>query len=430
LDRQSYEPFTPFRHYVPKVGGGKRETSVFQIADSAVSRVIYDQLLEKNRVRMSSRAYAYRDDITAHDAIQYVAAELQGQSRIFVAEYDFSKYFDNIGHEYLHKIIRDRKFLITPSELAIINAFLRVGPLDANQYRSQGGPRRDRGIPQGTSVSLFLANLAAWELDRALERLGVSFVRYADDTLIWANEYSQLCRAVDTLHEMAGKIGAPINLQKSGGVRLLVPPGAPSEMTSTPYLEYLGHKLTLSSVSIKDRAVERIKKRINELLYFNLIREPAAGTQNPSQLGRVDRDYVTYIWQLRRYLYGDISERRLRRFQFVGVPRRRFRGVMSFFPLVEDQKQLKELDAWLVCSTCMTMKKRASLLNDLGYTKLPDPHGFKNCQKLARYVRQSRTTGGSLDLRIPSFQRIASVIRMATTQYGTASVARTAEYEY
>jgi len=43
-----------------------------------------------------------------------------------------------------------------------------------------GSPRRERGIPQGTSISLFLANVAPWDLDRSLERLGVSFVRYAD----------------------------------------------------------------------------------------------------------------------------------------------------------------------------------------------------------------------------------------------------------
>jgi RNA-directed DNA polymerase len=90
VSRKVYTPFVPFRHFVPKVGGGRREVCVFQVADSAVSRIVYDQLMQKNRVRMSSRAYAYRDDITAQDAIQYIAAELRGQSRVLVAEYDFS----------------------------------------------------------------------------------------------------------------------------------------------------------------------------------------------------------------------------------------------------------------------------------------------------------------------------------------------------
>jgi hypothetical protein len=429
LAERTYKPFTPFKHFVPKVGGGRREVCVFQVPDSAVSRVIYGQLMAKNRVRMSSRAYAYRDDLTAHDAIQYIAAEIRGQSRVFVAEYDFSKYFDNIAHEYLKKILRDRQFLLTKAENAVVDAFLRTMPLTADVYQPTGAPARERGIPQGTSISLFLANVAAWELDRSLERLGVSFVRYADDTLIWSTDYSQLCRAVDTLHEMALRIGSPINFEKSGGIRLLVPPGAPSEISSIGSIDYLGHRIALASVGMKHRVIQRIKDRITQLLYFNLIREPEAGTQNPARLQRVDRDYVTYIWQLRRYLYGDISERRLRRFQARGVPRRRFRGVMSFFPLLDDAQQIGELDSWLVSSTCMALRKRSRLLRAIGHTSLPDPHGVP-CSSLAGYVRQSQTTGGSLDLRLPSFRRIAAVIRQAATQYGTGSIARTSRYDY
>ena len=426
---RTYSPFPACQRFVPKVGGGQREICVFQIADSAVSRIFYDSLIEKNRARMSSRAYAYRADVTAQDAIQYIAAELRDQSRVFVAEYDFSKYFDNISHDYLHKILRDQQFLLTRTEMSVVEAFLRTLPVPENAYNLQSPAVRGRGIPQGTSISLFLANLAAWDLDRSLERLGVSFVRYADDTLIWSTDYAQLCRSVDTLHSMADKIGSPISLEKSGGIRLLVPAGAPSEIKSMVFIDYLGHKLSLSSVGIKDRIIERIKKRVNQLLYFNLIREPEAGTQNPARLTKVDRDYVTYLWQLRRYLYGDISEQGLRRFQARGVPRRRFRGVMSFFPLIDDEQQLKELDAWLLCSTCMAMRKRANLLMKLGHTNLPAPHGL-SCDSLLTHVHKSQTTGGSLDQRLPSFRRIASVIRTAARQYGTGSIARTTRYEY
>jgi RNA-directed DNA polymerase len=426
---KSYVPHSPYQHFVPKKGGGQREVCVFQVADSAVSHIFYDSLIAKNRARISSRAYAYRDDITAQDAIQYIAAELSGQTRVFIAEYDFSKYFDNISHEYLRSVLRDRQFLFTKVEMTVIEGFLRAVPLPESKYTLNSTVIRERGIPQGTSISLFLANIAAWDLDRSLERLGVSFVRYADDTLIWSTDYAQLCRAVDSLHTMAEKIGSPINLEKSGGIRLLVPPGAPSEIKHVATIEYLGHRFSARSVGIKDKLVLRIKERVNQLLYFNLIKEPEAGTQNPNRLQRVDRDYVTFVWQLRRYLYGDVNERRLRRFQARGVPRRRFRGVMSFFPLIDDEQQLRKLDAWLVCSTWLALRKRARLLQQHGFTPLPDPHGLP-FTALPGYIRKSKTTGGSLDLRLPSFRRIASVIRTAARQYGTTSIARTSRYEY
>ena len=320
-------------------GGGKFAFSRSPIALFLES--FTEELMEKNRSRMSSRAYAYRDDLSAQDAIQYVAAEMRGQSRVFVAEYDFSKYFDNISHDYLQKILRDRQFLLSRAEKRVVDAFLCATPVPADRYQSSGGARRERGIPQGTSISLFLANVAAWELDRSLERLGVSFVRYADDTLIWSTDYAQLCRAVDALHEIAARIGSPDQLRKIRWDSSISAGGAPSELPGWAFIEYLGHKITASSVGMKERVVRRIKERVNDLLYFNLIREPELGTQHPDRLQRVDRDYVTYVWQVRRYLYGDISERRLRRFQARGVPRRRFRGVMSFFPLLDDDQQLE-----------------------------------------------------------------------------------------
>jgi RNA-directed DNA polymerase len=153
LTARSYSPFTPCQRFVPKVGGGQREVCVFQIADSAVSRIFYDSLIEKNRARMSSRAYAYRADITAQDAIQYIAAELRGQNRVFVAEYDFSKYFDNISHDYLQRILRDQQFLFTRTEMSVVEAFLRTLPVPETVYKLQTAPTRERGIPQGTSIT-------------------------------------------------------------------------------------------------------------------------------------------------------------------------------------------------------------------------------------------------------------------------------------
>ena len=255
IAKKSYAPHSPYLHVIPKADGGQREICVFQVADSAISRIIFDRLNRKNRALLSSRAYAYRENVDAHDAIQFLAGDLRGKSRVFLAEYDFSKYFDNISHDYLWQIINDQQFLLTAAEEAVVKNILLSKPLDFNNYNQTGSLDRERGIPQGTSISLFLANVAAWELDRSLERLGVSFVRYADDTLIWSTDYAQLCRAVEMLHIMAERIGTPINVVKSHGVRLLVPEGAPAEIKSTTVVEYLGHRVTLQSVGIKDRVI-------------------------------------------------------------------------------------------------------------------------------------------------------------------------------
>ena len=429
IRQRAYEPRNPIIYTVPKPGGGMRDVSVFQVADNAVSRRIFDSLMSKNRTLLSSRAYAYRADLSAHDAMQYVTSELRVLPRFFVAEYDFSKYFDNISHDHIWRTLRDRGFLITPAEEAIMRGFLAAPALPLRNYVELGGAKRTRGVPQGTSISLFLANVAACDLDRTLEHLGVSFVRYADDTLIWSPDYNQICRAAEALHEMSEKIGAPLNLEKSGGIRLLVRPGAPSEMKATDHVDYLGHRVKVTSLAIKPSLVEKIQARVNQLIYYNLVREPSRGVQNLARLGRLDTDYVTLVWQLRRYLYGDINERGLRRFEARGAPARRFRGVMAFFPLVDDDDQLRALDKWLVCQVCLAMRKRAQLLCTMGATNLPDPHGL-GYQELASFTRKSKTTGGVLDLRLPSFWRMSRVIRKAAQRHGANRVARGIRYEY
>jgi len=428
IRRREYVPRIPIEYLVPKAGGGLRKVSVFQVADNAVSRIVFRSLLEKNRSKMSSRSYAYRDDLTAHDAVQYIRSEFRQRDRMFIAEYDFSSYFDAISHDHIWETIEEQQFLMTASEKHVAQAFLTSQAVVIGGYGESSPAARSNGVPQGTSISLILANLAAWPLDRALERLGVGFARYADDTLIWSADYGQICAAADVLHEQSRLIGAPVNLLKSAGIRLLVAPGAPAEIEHTHHVDFVGHNLTLHSTGIKAETVMRIKKRLAELLYFNLVREPLRGTQDLGRLdGRVDRDYVVFIWQARRFLYGDLSEVELRRFQVDDVPLRRFKGMMSFYPLIDDTDALRDLDSWLASRTWMALRRRGLLLRKMGLTVLPPPHGMP-ANRLIKYRRRSATTGGTLDLRMPSLGRIATLLRRASAIHGPNQIGRVRQY--
>ncbi len=200
LRHRDYRPLNPVAYEVEKADGSTRVVSVFSIADATVSRRIYRSLLEKNTSRFSSYSYAYRNDVTAHDAIQHIGAELSGRGRTFLAEYDFSKYFDRISHAYIWRVLHEQKFLVSPLERHVLETLLQTSLQEQHAYSPFGRKeQRTTGLPQGTSVSLFLANVAAWELDRALERLGVGFARYADDTLIWSHDYARICEAVEAL---------------------------------------------------------------------------------------------------------------------------------------------------------------------------------------------------------------------------------------
>jgi RNA-directed DNA polymerase len=156
LRGHAYESRNAVCYEVPKADGTTRSVSVFQVADSAVSRMIFQNLLQKNKQRMSAYSFAYRSDLTVHDAIQHVAADIRDKPRVFVAEYDFSKYFDSIQHDHIWRILGEQRFLITEVEEQVLRAFLATPALAVLEYQEIGGERRSRGVPQGTSVSFFL----------------------------------------------------------------------------------------------------------------------------------------------------------------------------------------------------------------------------------------------------------------------------------
>ncbi|MCF3138282.1 hypothetical protein LRQ04_03335 [Paenarthrobacter sp. AR 02] len=422
LKSGSYLPGRPAGFTVPKGNGEDRTVSTFAIADEVISKRLYSSLMRKNSSRLSGHAYAYRYDRTPHDAISHIRAEFGREQRLFVAEYDFSSFFDKISHDFLWNAIADLGVITTPLERSLIAAFLTSYPPSLDTENQVNPKPRTQGLPQGTSISLFLANVAASQLDRSLERLGVGFARYADDTLIWSPNYEKVCDAAAALHSAADAIGSPINVAKSPGVRLLLPADAQThEMSGTKRVDYLGHTLGLRSTQMKSTAVNRIKSRVQNLLFTNLLMEPLRGNQNLDRLTATDRDYATYIWQLRRYLYGPLSENQVRRFQRGSVPDMTFQGAMSFFPLVDHDSELETLDVWIATQTWLALKKRQKLLSSQT-AKQPRMWGI-SLDELIRLQLPSDTTGQNVDLRIPSIRRIAGIIRTAVDTYGFGAAA-------
>jgi RNA-directed DNA polymerase len=260
IRNKTYEPATAVIQSIQKVGGGQRQICVFQLPDAALSRLVYKSLLKKNVNRFSAYAYAYREDKGAHDAVINIFSEWRNLDRVYVAEFDFSKFFDNVRHEYIWDILERHRFLYTADERFIINKFLSSKKASLSDYDPINGEVHDRGIPQGTSISLFLANAVCFELDRELERLGVRFARYADDTLIWSQSYDRIVQAYEIINKQAKSIGAPINIEKSEGIALVATPGHKDpEMKAKQSVTYLGYEISLSTISIAQNRVDKIR---------------------------------------------------------------------------------------------------------------------------------------------------------------------------
>ncbi|WP_339241300.1 reverse transcriptase domain-containing protein [Paenibacillus sp. FSL F4-0243] len=399
LESETYTPHPPYIMEVDKKDGGKREVAIFQIPDSVVSKYIYKRLTAKNRHRFSSTSYAYRDDRNVHFAIQDISIELMNHPRVFVAEFDFKNFFGSLNHEYLYSQLNKNGFIINPFEKYVISRFLTLA---------------DRGVPQGTSISLFLANLACWRLDRSLEDEGLRFARYADDTVIWSNSYEKITKAYDIIHGFSLETGIEINFNKSDGISLLCQSGMPAEFGEIKYhINFLGYKLSGQKTSIKEVKVLEIKKQISYILYRNLI-QPIKPTILKNIIipnNNEDPSFVTAIMQIRRYLYGNLNEQSIRLYLSGQYNRLKFKGLMSFYPLINDEEQLAELDGWLVSTILHATKLREKILLSKGY-RVSGQFPFNlNKQTMLDICKKKKIKNRVGIIQIPSFTRIYHAIQ-------------------
>ena len=161
----TYKPYPPTGFTVPKQGGRARMVTTFAIADEVVSKRLYASLMNKNRARLSARSYAYRNDLRVHDAIAHIQSEWTSEHRLYVAQYDFTDYFGSIDHDHVWSTIAALGLAVTRTERRLLRSFMEAPlPTMLPTTMPASAPSRERGIHQGTTISLLLANIAARRL--------------------------------------------------------------------------------------------------------------------------------------------------------------------------------------------------------------------------------------------------------------------------
>jgi len=105
-----------------------------------------------------------------------------------------------------------------------------------------------------------------WDPEK-LEKEGIKFARYADDTIAWSPEYSKICNSFGHINEFSTDAGVKINPSKSDGISLLTKEGLPAEISAKNSLDFLGYTLSVENVSIKDKSVKKFK---NKFLIYSI----------------------------------------------------------------------------------------------------------------------------------------------------------------
>jgi len=373
---EKYEPQPALVVAIPKPHGGPRYISIFPIPDAAVSAYLFRRLLKRNQHLLSSYAYAYRPDRLPHHAIDNLYKYAANHPRLYLLEYDFASYFDCLNHQYILGVLT-KYFRISPRERKLVGQFLKmrraVGTANYNKGVFDVGTA---GTPQGASISLFIANATCFELDQQLEREGAIFARYADDLVVLCDDYAKAHRCANRILEHEKQSNASVNLVKSPGISLFTIERLP-EMKFKSSFEFLGYKIMRTAakrdghqilgvgLSVGDKAVARIKKKLSSILFRHLLLYPKAGKFSANRITQagVDWDMVTCINELRHYIYGNVSEQHLKTCLNDKSAKLRFtKSVLAYFPLVDDPSVFRSLDGWLLQAIQATQRQRAKII--------------------------------------------------------------------
>lgn len=439
LQGNLYHPVPAIQFDLPKPDGTSRSIMAFAIPDAALANVVHRSATQRNLNLFSRLSYAYRPDQTVFDAILNLSRSVDAP-KSYIVQYDFSKYFDTIDHSYLRKVLFERQlFLLPEAERHAINAFLEHEYQHVTTYQNNVFEVRSRGVPQGSSLSLFLSNAAAHELDLTLEKLNGTFVRFADDVVAVAHSYTDALAISGAFRSHCKAAGLRINYKKSPGILLFG--GTPErerrtftidtddgdELKTIKNIDYLGHSITPTGIRLPKKSVKRLKAKISALIYKHLLlhRRGPQGAFQPDRVGAGygDWDLVTCINEVRKYIYGGLRESHLESFLTDDAKPPFMRGLMAFLPLTNDVEQLMELDGWLLNVFRRAQRERVRVLQaSFGVT-------------IARLTEAELLSGSwynyaliTNDARMPSFVRAWRAARKYYLRYGLTGITPPAYY--
>jgi len=200
-----YAPMPAVGWRIAKKNGHYRQLSRLTAIDSIIQAQLLSVLTPVCEKQFSPASFAYRPGKSVSSALE-MYCRYGGQYR-YAERIDPKDCYGSIRHDVLQHAVKT--FIDDQDVCALIMQFARM-PL----FSDGAIMERTIGLLQGTPISPLLCNIYLHPVDKALEEKGISFIRYADDIVLFADTLQQLEEASAVVKEQFARLGLEINQTK------------------------------------------------------------------------------------------------------------------------------------------------------------------------------------------------------------------------
>ena len=209
ITNENYQPQPILGVEIPKSNGKVRMLGIPTVVDRFLQQAVTQILTPLFEVEFEDFSYGFRPNRNAQQAV-LKAQEYINSGYNHIVDIDLKSFFDEVDHcillQLLFRKVKCKKLL------KLIRKWLR-SPMSIKGKLI----KRRKGVPQGSPISPLLSNIMLNELDKVMDKMGLRYVRYADDFSIYCKSKAEARKIGNKVYlYLKDKLKLPINREKSG----------------------------------------------------------------------------------------------------------------------------------------------------------------------------------------------------------------------